>query len=189
MEVTIQPNDSSDVDIVIIGNEIINNKEARELNYSGIQLAKKGEFRKAEKKLIAAYRIEPQNPIILNNIGNIYREIGTNKMALEYYSESYIASDSTYFNAGYNMGMTYCNLGEYDKSLQILQKIIEDTDDPNKIMISEYVKVRAYLSKNDCEKAEKLYKEIKNDLDEFPQFKMNREKVEKRIKNCVQQRL
>lgn len=188
MEVTIQPNDSSDVDIVI-GNEIIKNKEALELNNLGIEHAKKGEFRKAEKKFIAAYRIEPENPIILNNMGNIYREIGTNKMALEYYSESFIASDSTYFNAGYNMGITYCDLGEYDKSLQTLQKIIEDTDDPNKIMISEYVKVRVYLSKNDCDKAEKLYREIKNDLDEFPQFKMNREIVEKRIKNCVQQRI
>ncbi|WP_290628180.1 tetratricopeptide repeat protein [Altibacter sp.] len=184
MEVTIKTNDSTDVDIVL-KDIVIVNEEARELNYAGVQLAKKGKYRKAEKKFIAAFRIEPENPIILNNMGNIYREIGTNKMALEYYSESFIASDSTYFNAGYNMGIAYCNLGEYDKSLKILQKVIEDTDDPNRIMISEYAKVRVYLSQNDCDRAKQLYIKIKTDLDEFPQFRKNREKLENRIKNCV----
>ncbi len=179
--------DKEDVDI-FIGSDLFENGEAERLNNLGIEFAKKEEFRKAEEKFIAAYRIEPNNPIVLNNLGNIYREIGTNKMALEYYSESFNASDSTYFLAGYNLGIAYCNEGEYEKSLDILEYIIDDTDDAYKKMLAEYVIVRVYISQNECAKAEKLYNKIKGDLDNYPQFKENRELLELKMKDCIQKR-
>ena len=180
MEIVVSPKDSSDVNI-ISGDEIIKNKEARYLNYSGVEFAKRGEYRKAEKQFIAAYRHDPKNPIILNNMGNIYKIVGTNKMALEYYNESFAASDSTYFNAGYNLGNTYCDIGEYDKSLKILDKIIHDSDNIDNILLSEYVKVRVYLSQKDCDKAIQIYTKIKTDLDKFTELKKNIEKTENLI--------
>lgn len=178
----------SDLDI-FLGNESFNNVEALRLNNMGIQFLKEYQYKKAEKNLIAAYRLEPKNPTILTNLGNIYREIGTGKMALEYFNEALIISDSTYFNAAYNMGVVYFSMKEYEKSKEILEYIILQTKDENEITFAEYEIVRVYLNQNKCSKARKLYNRIKSDLDKFPEFKEDREKLEQQINNCVQQRV
>jgi len=182
----LQRTDKSKIDI-FLGNESFNNDEALRLNNMGIQFIKENQYKKAEKKFIAAYRLEPNNLTVLTNLGNIYRKIGTEKMALEYYNEAFLLSDSTYFNAGYNMGTSYCNIKEYDKSKEILEYIISQTKDENEIIFAEYVIIRVYLNQNKCSKAKKLYNRIKSDLENFPELNENRKKLELRINNCVQQ--
>jgi tetratricopeptide (TPR) repeat protein len=181
-----QSEGESDIDI-LLGNESFDNNEALRLNNIGIQFIKKNQFKKAEKNFLAAYEIEPKNPTILTNLGNIYREIGTEKMALEYYNEAFLISDSTYFNAAYNMGISYCSTKEYEKSNEILEYIIGKTKDENEITFSKFIIIRVFLNQNKCENAKKLYNEIKSDLDKFPGLIENRVKLEQRIKNCVQQ--
>ena len=170
------------------GDNLFKNNEARNLNNDGIDFIKKNQYKLAEKKFIAAYRLEPKNPIILNNLGNIYREIGTSKMAIEYFNDALLVSDSTYFNAAYNLGIVYCNIGKYEKSKEILEFIKSQSTDVNEIIFSEYVIVRVYVSQNECLKARTLYNKISTDLNKYPELKENRKILEERIKNCVQDR-
>src|SRR5690554_3487903 len=174
---------------IVMGNDSFKNDEAKSLNNLGINYIREKQYKKAEEYFLAAFRLEPKNPTILNNLGNIYREIGTDKMALEYYTKSFIASDSTYFNAAYNMGIAYCNLEEYEKSLEVLEYIIAVSKDKNEKLFAEYVIIRVYLSQNQCSKAKQLYDRIKTGLDKFPEFKENRAELEERMENCVQHRL
>jgi tetratricopeptide (TPR) repeat protein len=178
----------SELDI-FLGNESFKNDEAKRLNNLGIKFIKENQYKKAEEYFIAAYRLEPDNPTILNNLGNIYRKIGTKRMALEYYNESFAFSDSTYFNAAYNMGITYNYMEEYEKSKEILEFIISQTKDDNEKIFAKYEIVRAYVNQNKCSNAKNLYNEIKSDLNKFPEFNENRRKLEKRMENCVQHQL
>ncbi len=180
-------NGEKELDIHIFsGGSFFKNKEADRLNSKGVDYIKKNKYKEAEKYFIAAYRLEPENPTILNNLGNIYREIGTEKMALEYYTEALIASDSTYFNAAYNMGISYCNIEEYEKSEKILNYIISNTSIENEKTFAEYVLIRVYVSQQQCKKATELYTKIKSELDKFPQFRANRENLEIKLENCIQ---
>lgn len=196
---TNEPNDSSSIEIIIgdeksdldifIGNQPFKNDEANRLNNLGIKYSKEKQYKKAEEYFIAAYRLEPTNPTILNNLGNIYRNIGTKKMALEYYNESFSFSDSTYFNAAYNMGITYSYMEEYEKSKEILELIVSRTKNENEKTLAEYEIVRVYVNQNKCSNAKNLYNKITSDLDKFPEFKENRAKLEERMENCVQHQL
>ena len=107
-------------------------------------------------------------------------------MALEYYNEAYIASDSTYFNAGYNMGISYCNINEYEKSETILNHLISNTTNEVEITFAKYVLIRVYVNQRKCQEAKYIYTNIQADLEAFPQFNENREMLETKIKNCVQ---
>src|SRR5690554_2991307 len=169
IEVIKRTNDA-DLDI-FIGDNFFKNKEANELNSKGIELIKEFNYKQAEKYFIEANRIEPENPIVLTNLGNLYREIGTEKMALEYYNEAFIASDSTYFNAAYNMGISYCNLDDYEKSEVILNYLISNTTNEDEIIFAKYVLIRVYVNQGKCRKANELYSSIHSDLDKFPEFK------------------
>ncbi|HTO36532.1 MAG TPA: hypothetical protein VLZ72_09845, partial [Flavobacterium sp.] len=56
---------------VFYNDEEFQSKEAANLNFDGVELAKNNEFNRAETKFLEALDIEPNNPTILNNLGNI----------------------------------------------------------------------------------------------------------------------
>ena len=165
---------------------LFKNKEANRLNNEGLNFIKEDDYDKAENKFIAAYRLEPDNPSILNNLGNIYKKKGTRKMAMEYYNESYTFSDSTYFPAAFNIGITYNYMREYDKSLEILEYIISQTEDKDKQTIVKFEMANVMIKQNKCSEARNLYENIKVNLNKYPEYKDDISEFEKKIKNCVQ---
>src|SRR5690554_4451528 len=162
------------------------NKEANRLNEEGLTFIRKDDYDKAEIKFIEAYRLEPDNSTILNNLGNIYQKKGTHRMAMEYYTESYNLSDSTYFPAAFNIGITYNYMGEYDKSLRVLEYIISQTKNKEKQTIVKYEIANVMIKQNKCSEAKSLYESIKDDLNNYPEYKDDTDKFEKKMKNCVQ---
>lgn len=171
----------------IIGNYTFKNREAERLNNLGIQEIKKSEIREAEKYFIQAYRLEPDNPVILTNLGNIYLKVGTAKMAIEYYQEALVSSDSTYFSAATNLGRVYCRNKQFEEAKQILDYIISITDDSRLIAIAEYTLATVYIETKECNKANYLYLKTKDSFDEYPDFKSNLDTLEEDIKNCLQE--
>ena len=169
-----------------ITNYTFKNREAERLNGLGIQEIKNGKIREAEKYFIQAYRMETDNPVILTNLGNIYMKIGTAKMAIEYYQEAMLNSDSTYFVASYNLGRAYCNNDQFNEAKEVLEYTISRTDDNMQIAIAEYTLATVYINTKECDKANRLYLKIKNSFIEFPDFKSNLDTLEQNIKNCVQ---
>jgi tetratricopeptide (TPR) repeat protein len=184
----IQREDPIDLDI-FYGYDTFVNQEARKLNNLGVELIKQNKYKAAEKEFIAAFRLEPKNPTILNNLGNIYREIGTEKMALEYYTDALIVSDSTYINAAYNMGISYYSIEDYEKSENILNYVLKKTDDKVWKMLAKYTLSKVYVNQKKCSEATEIYQKIKSDLNNYPKFECNQEKFEEKLKNCVQQRI
>ncbi|WP_313115277.1 tetratricopeptide repeat protein [Aequorivita sediminis] len=168
-----------------INNFKFKNREAEKLNDSGIQQIKNGKIRDAEKYFIQAYRLEPDNPVILTNLGNIYSKIGTAKMAIEYYQEALVSSDSTYFNAATNLGRVYCRNDQFEEAKQILDYIISITKDNKFITIAEYTLATVYIESKECNKANDLYLKIKDSFREYKGFQSNLDKLEEDIKNCL----
>ena len=63
-------NDKGNIDLYI-GNEKFESKEADKFNSEGIEFVKKSEYKKAEIMFLKALENEPNNPTILNNLGNV----------------------------------------------------------------------------------------------------------------------
>jgi tetratricopeptide (TPR) repeat protein len=179
-------NEENDLEF-FYGSDSFDMEETRKLNNIGIQHIKKNEYKKAEQYFIKAYRLEPQNPTVLNNLGNVYQEIGTHKMALEYYEEALRNSDSTYLKAASNMGGSYRSRKEFDKSEQILNYVISRTENEFEKTVAKYTLVKVYNDQSKCEKARELYLKIEPYLDKYSELKENREKIELEMENCVQQ--
>ena len=174
---------------VFIGEDNFENYKSEELNGLGIEMIKQDNVREAEKYFIEANRIEPKNPTVLTNLGNIYRKIGTERMAREYYNEALLNSDSLYFNAAYNLGLSYCAGNQLADSSNILEFIISKNSDQTKIAIANYTLATVYVSMNKCSLAKMKFVNVKNTLSAYPSYKTQLEILERKIKNCVQQRL
>lgn len=171
---------------IIYGEYVFKNTEANRLNNEGIDALKEEDYDNAETKFIAAIRLEPDNPAILNNLGNIYREKGTHRMAMEYYKESFIFSDSTYFPSAFNMGVIRNLMGEYDKSFEIFEYILSRTKSENERTTVMYEMAHVMIKQNKCSEAINLYDSIKTDLYKFSEYKEDIAKFEKKIKNCTE---
>ncbi len=169
----------------VITNYPFKNKDAERLNGLGVQEIKNGEIGEAEKYFIQAYKLETDNPTILTNLGNVYLEIGKSKMAIEYYQVAMLSSDSTYYNASYNLGRAYCNNDQYNEAKEILEYTISKTDDNMQIAIAEYTLATVYINTKECAKAERLYLKIKKSFDDFPNFQSSLDILEQKVKNCI----
>ena len=107
------------IDLYITG-EKFETKKADKLNLEGIELSKKSEYKKAEKIFLNALEIEPNNPTILNNLGNVKDYQNKYEESIKYYEKSLLVSDSLYLNAGLNIGVISYKTKNYNKSLNLL---------------------------------------------------------------------
>jgi tetratricopeptide (TPR) repeat protein len=172
---------------VFYNNEEFKSKEAVNLNSDGVELAKKNEFNKAATKFLEALNIEPNNPTILNNLGNIEKLKNNYDKSKKYFEKSLIASDSLYFNSALNLGIVNHKTKDYLKSIELFEYVISKSPDSMQTAMAHYHLCWTYLSLNKCDKAKteleeskKVFKNDKNFIDEF-------EYLETEIKNCVQQ--
>lgn len=170
---------------IITGVDEFKNKEAERLNGLGISYIRDNDYNQAEEKFIAAYRIEPDNPTILNNLGNIYQEKGTVRMALEYYTESFMASDSTYLKAAHNMGLMYAANEDFDKSLEIFDYVLAQTKSENQRLITSFEISRVLAKQNECMKAHELYNSIEEDIKNLLGSIEEINKLEQLLKDCM----
>ncbi len=171
---------------IFYGDDSFYSVEAQKLNAKGIQFIKKNEIREAEQSFISAYRKEPKNPTILNNLGTVYREIGTEKMAIRYFNDALTASDSTYFNAAYNLGVSYYNIQDYAKSERILNYVILKTTNSFRTTLAEFTLAKVFVSQHRCDKAKELYLKIEVALNKYSELDEKVKILQNNIANCTQ---
>ncbi|HUH50695.1 MAG TPA: hypothetical protein VLZ11_01170 [Flavobacterium sp.] len=171
---------------VFYNDEEFQSKEAANLNFDGVELAKNNEFNRAETKFLEALDIEPNNPTILNNLGNIEKFKNNYDKSKKYYEKSLIASDSLYYNSALNLGIVNYKTEDFLKSIKLFEYVISKSPDSMQTAIAHYHLCYTYLSLNKCDKAKteleeskKVFKNDKNFSDKF-------EYLETEIKNCVQ---
>ena len=107
---------------------VFNPGRANDLTNEGISLLKENKFKEAKIKFNNAYEMEPNNPVVLNNLGLVQLEERNFEKAIEYFEESLIASDSTYFLALNNLAESYGIIGEDEKSEEIYNFTISKTE-------------------------------------------------------------
>jgi tetratricopeptide (TPR) repeat protein len=187
-ENTIIKRDNKNIDLYI-GNEKFESKESGKLNLEGVELAKKSEFKKAEIKLLKALGNEPNNPTILNNLGNVKKYQNEYEESLIYYEKSLLASDSLYLNSALNIGIVTYKIKNYDKSLKLLEYVISESNNLKLIEIAYYNLVLVHLAQNECNKAKTELKKSEQILENNFQFVEQYEYLKSEIKNCVQHRI
>jgi tetratricopeptide (TPR) repeat protein len=187
-ENTIIKRDNKNIDLYI-GNEKFESKESGKLNLEGVELAKKSEFKKAEIKLLKALGNEPNNPTILNNLGNVKKYQNEYEESLIYYEKSLLASDSLYLNSALNIGIVTYKIKNYDKSLKLLEYVISESNNLKLIEIAYYNLVLVHLAQNECNKAKTELKKSEQILENNFQFVEQYEYLKSEIKNCVQHRV
>ena len=131
---------------IYFDNEKFETKKSEKFNSEGVELAKKNEFNKAEIKFLKALKIEPNNPTILNNLGNIKKFKNEYEESINYYEKSLIVSDSLYFNSALNLGIVFYKIKNYNKSLKLLEYVISKSTDLKLIEIAYYNIVLIYLA-------------------------------------------
>ena len=185
-ENTIIKIDNKNIDLYI-GNEKFESKESGKLNLEGVELAKKSESKKAEIKFLKALGNEPNNPTILNNLGNVKKYQNEYEESIIYYEKSLMASDSLYLNSALNIGIVTYKIKNYDKSLKLLEYVISESNNLKLIEIAYYNLVLVHLAQNECDKAKTELKKSEQILENNFQFVEQYEYLKSEIKNCVQQ--
>tara|TARA_R110001592_G_scaffold144437_6_gene367554 strand:- start:100 stop:738 length:639 start_codon:yes stop_codon:yes gene_type:complete len=144
------------------------------LNNSALEYSRQRKFIKARKTLLKALDIEPQNPILWNNLGNVERVSPNESKAKKYFEKSIKVSDSTYLVAVLNLGILHSYSGDFDKSKKLFQYIISNSDNDLLEAISNLELTKLYIDTGNCEKAKKSFKiadKILNDLNVLKETK------------------
>ena len=82
-------------------------------------LAMNGNFVKAKDLLIKADLIQPDNLVILNNLGTAFKEMGEIQKGISYY-ERVIKIKPDHINAQYNLALSFYQLKKYNEAKKFL---------------------------------------------------------------------
>ena len=104
--------------------EEINTKEVAKLITQALNFKQEGDLIRAELNLRKALKIEPDNFIVLNNIGSIYSLKNELKKAKDFFSRA-INIKHDYNNAIFNLALTYEEMGIKDKAVELYKKAIK----------------------------------------------------------------
>ena len=141
--------------------EEINTKEVAKLITQALNFKQEGDLIRAELNLRKALKIEPDNFIVLNNIGSIYSLKNELKKAKDFFSRA-INIKHDYNNAIFNLALTYEEMGIKDKAVELYKKAIKY--DPNNLGF--YFNLSriddTFFSKNNIESIKNILKNEKN---------------------------
>ncbi len=174
---------------IYFGDDNFKKNEARQLNSEGISLAKDAYFQKAKHKFQSGLELEPENPTLLNNLGNTEHELKNYHIAITYFEQSLKVSDSLYLNASLNLGLLYWKDYEFGKSAKVLEYVLSKSDNKYEKASAHYQLAKTYLDMNECGKAQKAFSKASIIWKEVSGFKKRLHKLGVEIKNCVQHNL
>ena len=130
------------------------NKEGDYALLRGINFSQQGNYEKAMEEYQKSFDINPQNIILLKEMGYTYYQFGNYKKAEEYWLMA-LSIDNKDENLIKNLVTLYYEMGEYSKS----REIIKNSYNPK---AAYYKKIDALINyrENKLEESYKLFKEI-----------------------------
>lgn len=167
-------------DVIIYISDFRLNK-GNKLNSEGIDFARNENFEKAREKFVQALTIEPNDPIILNNLGNLEYNDHKFEKAIEYLEKSLIYSDSLYVTAGINLGKTYSLIGEKEKSELLFNSILTKTDIDFLKGLCYFELTRKHLDYGEIQKAKLSLLNANSILTNYEDFEIELNELETRI--------
>lgn len=153
-------------------------KEAEELYNEGIVASINNDFPKADKKLKAALKIEPENFNTLEALGNAYANGNRLDEAVKYFNRAIAVSDSIYPGVFLNLSKVYAAQDEFQKALAALEYVIniEGKDDYILQVFTYYQFTVVKMALLDCAGAERsfnIYEELIKKDNRFNALKNN----------------
>lgn len=106
----------------------INPNHTNALHFMGLAHASMSEFEQALDCLISASKLEPKNPSIQNNLGNLYQKKSLLINAIEHYHKALIIA-SDYAQAHNNLAAIYTKQGQTNKALKHYKDAIHNQPD------------------------------------------------------------
>ncbi len=148
---------------VVTNNEFFASQKAENLTKKGVDLGLEGKYEEAEKIFQKALKEEPENPVILNNIGlSLYNRELFNE-AIVFYEKALEVSDSTSLMAASNLGLTYYQQMDYGRALKILNFVLEKSKNDNSAkLIARLHRLLVNIELEDCNEIRKDRKAIEN---------------------------
>ena len=183
------PSEAHAHQITITSDWIIKSDEALDWNSKGIELSKSGDYIQARKMFLKANSIEPNNPVILNNLGLNRSSVKEFDQAIEFFKKAYIKSDSTYHLAGVNLSLTYYRKGDYNNGIKTSNHIIRNATDKSLLAMARVHRAFNFAGNKECDKAKADLKYFRINFSSIPNAEEHIEDIEYKIKNCVQQRI
>ena len=137
---------------IVSENEFFASQKAEKLSREGVDLGLEGKYEEAERIFQKALKVEPRNPVILNNIGlTLYHRELLNE-AIVYFKKALEVSDSTSIMAASNLGLTYYQQMDYARSLKILDFALEKSEnDKSAKLIARLHRLLVNIELKDCD--------------------------------------
>ncbi len=161
----------------------ISNKEAYIFNEKALDKINSNKFNKALKLFQKANELEPDNPSILSNIGNVYQRQVIYGQAEEYYNRSIEVSDSNYLPAIVNLSSLFMDKEEYEKSIKLSETLLGKFEEPKYQAGLFFNLLIAHSKVGNCKSALIYYKELKMRVKITGQYFFE-EKAMKYLKDC-----
>lgn len=176
-----------------VGNEVVTNetilnnfenKKAKELNDKGQKAAEESNFLEADKLFKEALKLEPNNPVILNNLGFTAHSLEHSSEANEYYVKA-IELDSSYLKTFANYSLFLYENGDYKKATQIAEFGIEHTEDNEIMGLCFYHATLSLNQLNECLKAKEYYEKFIALFSEDQRFVASYEHLKQEMVKCL----
>lgn len=177
--------DSLSVDY--LGTAYFEKEETGELYKEGILASFNKNFPRAETKMKAALKLEPNNYSLLNGLGNIYANEERLNKSLEYYDKAIAVSDSIYPGVFLGISKIYAAQEEFQKALAALEymtKIVNNEDYILQVMTYHQL-TGVKLALLDCEGAERSFRIYENLTKNDDRFNALKSGVLKLLVNCT----
>lgn len=167
-----------------VGVQNFSNPKARELNDKGQIAAKESNFVEAQKLFKEALKLEPNNPVILNNLGFTEHSLDHSNDANQYYLKA-IEIDSTYIKTYANYSLFLYENGDYKKAVKIAEYGIQNTEDNEIMGLCFYHATLSLNQLNECAKAKEYYEQFITLFGEDKRFVASYENLKQEMIKCL----
>ncbi|MFD2696984.1 tetratricopeptide repeat protein [Mesonia sediminis] len=155
------------------------NDTISKISNSGREYYFNNEIEKAENQINEGLKIDSLDPILNNDLANIYKENKKFEKSIIHYNKAIKISDSIYFPPLINLADLYATLGEQSKSEKIYFYIINNNESKIYQGIAFYGLANMYYkygyidkAKSNLKTAKKLVQKDKNILKKLTELKV-----------------
>ena len=173
--------DLSEADIYYLELEFAK-EEAKELYEEAIEYVKDKDLERAREKLLAANAIEPENPSVLISLGNIARNNSDYELSISYFRKAIRISETG--KPWYGLGQTYFEMGEPEKAVSSLKKMLSNNRDSLTRSHVHYLLTKSYAELRLCEESRASLEEFKRLTGHEKIFRVMTKELEFHALNC-----
>ena len=156
--------------------------EASAYNEKALAFVQARDYKSARELFKKSLEIEPNSPVVYNNLGLIAVNKNQVQLASDYFQQS-IKLDSFYYNPYVNYSSLLLENDYFDKAILYNSFVIKRCKDKQLVALAHFINAYAYLMKGDCNKARESSEGAKS-LENDPGYKAQLNDLLQKIASC-----